>query len=272
MKNQPKIILTNDDGIFSPGLRVLYEAVKDLGEIYIVAPSEPKSAVGLGITLHKPIRVHEVTLWGKARGFAINGTPSDSIHVAREVVVRDKIDLVLSGINIGDNTSMQTILSSGTLGAAAEASLMGIKSIAFSANVQSGEEFYNEKYSSIIKKVIRIMVSHILENGFPKGVDVISVNFPNEIKSGVYVVPAARLRWWEKLEERKDPRGAPYYWLYGEPTEPEPDTDVYVVHVLKGIALTPLVLDMSASSGKAYSQLNSIAKIIQMKLEEKTIE
>jgi len=271
MRSKPKIILTNDDGIFSPGLRVLYEAVKDLGEIYIVAPSEPKSAVGLGITLHKPIRVNEVTLWGKTRGFAINGTPSDSIHVAREVVVKDSIDLVLSGVNIGDNTSMQTILSSGTLGAASEASLMGIKSIAFSANVQSGEEFYKEEYSSIIKKTIRVIVSYVLEQGFPKGVDVISVNFPDEIKSGAYVVPAARLRWWEKLEERKDPRGVPYYWLYGEPTEPEPDTDVYVVHVLKGIALTPLVLDMSASSGKAYSQLNTIAKIVQKALEESTI-
>ena len=261
-----KIVVTNDDGIYSPGLHLLYDAVKDLGEAYIVAPTEPKSAVGLGLTLHKPIRVEKIIVDG-IEAYGINGTPSDAVHVAREVVVKN-VDLLVSGVNIGDNTSMQNILASGTVGAAAEAALMGIPAIAFSADVRDAEEFHREGYRRLLVKAIKTIVSIIIEKGFPKDIDVISVNFPREYHGVVRVVPAARLRWNERLEERIDPRGKPYYWLYGEPVNPEPNTDVYVVHVEKGIAITPLVLDLSAKNHKPYQELNTIAEILARKLVE----
>lgn len=256
-----KIVVTNDDGVYSPGLHLLYEAVKELGEVFIVAPVEPKSAVGLGLTLHKPIRIDEIIING-VKAYGINGTPSDAVHVAREVVVGD-IDLLVSGVNIGDNTSMQNILASGTVGAAAEAALMGIPAIAFSADVSGPEQFLDKNYRKLLLKTIEFIVRYMLEKGFPENVDVISVNFPRKFRGIVRVVPPARLRWWEKLEERIDPRGKPYYWLYGEPVSPEPGTDVYVVHVEKGIAITPLYLDLGARSPDTYKGLIELARSLE---------
>ncbi len=260
-----KIVVTNDDGIFSPGLRILYEAVKDLGEVYVVAPIFPKSAVGLGLTLHKPIRIEEHFIGGM-KIYGINGTPSDAVHVAREVVVK-QIDLLVSGVNIGDNTSMQTILASGTVGAAAEAALMGIPAIAFSADVSEAKEMEEESYREFLIAGIKNVVEYILKNGFPQNTDVINVNFPRSFSGVVRVVPAARIRWLEKLERRKDPRGMEYYWLYGTPAEPEENTDVYVIKKERGIAITPLVLDMSASTGKAYSELSYMADYLKKSIE-----
>ncbi len=264
----PKIVVTNDDGIFSPGLRILYEAVRDLGEVYIVSPIFPKSAVGLGLTLHKPIRIEEHSMGG-TRIYGINGTPSDAVHVAREVVVKE-IDLLVSGINIGDNTSMQTILASGTVGAAAEAALMGIPAIAFSADVSEAKEMEREGYREFLIEGVKNVVKYVLEKGFPQNTDVINVNFPKEFSGVVRVVPAARIRWLEKLEKRVDPRGMEYYWLYGTPAEPEENTDVYVIKKEKGIAITPLVLDMSATTGKAYSELSYMADYLRKNLGERS--
>jgi 5'-nucleotidase len=132
-----KIIVTNDDGIHSPGIYVLAEAVNVFGNAYIVAPEKPKSATGLGMTLHKPLRVKRVP--GRKNTFSISGTPSDVIHIATNIIT-GPVDLVVSGVNIGYNTSIQVILSSGTIGAAAQAALMGIPAVAFSMAVNDGEE------------------------------------------------------------------------------------------------------------------------------------
>ena len=179
--------------------------------------------------------------------FAVNGTPSDIIHLALHVIAK-KVDLVVSGVNIGDNTSVQVILSSGTVGAAAQAALEGIPAIAFSAAVESAEELEtNFELQELIKRTIRVFVKEIIKHGFPKGVDVINVNFPAEVRKGieVKVARAAKLRFTEYVEKRVDPRGREYYWLYGHPKEPEPETDVYVVLVEKNIAVTPLRLDLN---------------------------
>ncbi len=249
MTCSPTIIVTNDDGIYSEGLIILCEAVRDLGKTIVVAPETPKSASGLGLTLHKPIRLQKMR-FGGVEMYSINGTPSDVVHVALNILC-DKADLVVSGVNLGDNTSVQTILSSGTIGAAAQAALLGIPAAAFSAmTVDTGSLTSDKQSLELMKRVIRIVSKHLLEKGLPEGVDLVSVNFPERITRNtvVKIVPPARLRFREAVEKRVDPHGREYYWLYGEPVEPEEGTDVYVVLKEKNIALTPLTLNLSPPS------------------------
>ncbi len=260
MTGNYKIIVTNDDGIYSSGLRLLYEAVKQIGEAKVLAPETPKSSSGLGLTLHKPLRIMKLHVWGGEEVYAINGTPSDIIQVAIHEVA-GKPDLVVSGVNIGDNTSLQVILSSGTIGAAAQAALMGIPSIAFSADVKTPEDFERPGYWKPLKKIIKAISRKVLEEGLPEGIDLISVNFPHDItrKTEVKIVPPARLRFTEIIEKRVDPQGRPYYWVYGEPTKPEEGTDAYVVLVEKNIAITPLALQMTPCEENAYTKITPIA-------------
>lgn len=236
-----KILVTNDDGLYSPGLEILYKAVRELGEVYIVVPETPKSASGLGITLHKPLRVNRVKFLD-TYAFLLNGTPSDVIYMALKVLA-GPIDLVVSGVNIGDNTSIQVILSSGTVGAAAQASLEGIPAIAFSAAVKDGSAFATDnELAYTMETCIRALVKEVLEKGLPRGVDLLNVNFPDVPSKRFKLARPARVRFINIIEERKDPRGGTYYWLYGEPMEPEKGTDVYTVLIEKGIAVTPISL------------------------------
>ncbi len=260
VEEQRWIIVTNDDGVYSPGLRLLYEAVKPLGKAIALAPETPKSSSGLGITLHKPLRITRMNLWG-FEIHAINGTPSDIIHVAVNELVRSP-SLVVSGVNIGDNTSLQVILSSGTVGAALQASLLGIPSIAFSADVEGPERLAEDRdYAERIILVARAIAKKVLDEGLPRGVDLLNVNFPSRLTSEtrVKITPPARLRYMEYVEKREDPRGAPYYWLYGKPFPAERDTDVYVVHEEKNICITPIALNMSPRGTIPHEELAPLA-------------
>ena len=256
-----KIVVVNDDGVHSPGLWVLYEAVRGLGEVFIVTPLEPRSAIGLGLTLHKPIRVEEIVING-VKVYGINGTPSDAIHIARDVVVGN-FDLLVSGVNIGANISMQEILASGTLGAAFEAAFTGIPAIAFSADVSDPKYFLNRNYRKLLINSIKSITKYLVDHGFPENVDVINVNFPKEFRGIIRITRPARIRWKQCLEKRIDPRGKSYYWLYGEYIEPEPDTDAYVVLVEKGISITPLCLDLSVRSLDTYKGLERLARYLE---------
>ncbi|RLE71569.1 MAG: 5'/3'-nucleotidase SurE [Thermoprotei archaeon] len=236
-----RILVTNDDGLYSSGLEILYKAVRELGEVYVVVPETPKSASGLGITLHKPLRVSRVKFLD-TYAFLLNGTPSDVIYMALKVLA-GPIDLVVSGVNIGDNTSIQVILSSGTVGAAAQASLEGIPAIALSAAVKDGSTLAtNDRLAYTMETCIRALVKEVLEKRLPKGVDLLNVNFPDTPTKRFKLARPARVRFINIIEERKDPRGGTYYWLYGEPVEPEEGTDVYTVLVEKEIAVTPISL------------------------------
>ncbi len=128
------------------------------------------------------------------------------VHMAINVI-SGPVDLVLSGVNVGDNTSMQVILSSGTIGAAAQAALLGIPAVAFSMAVSDDADIVN--YEDQIVPIARAVARHVLTHPFPRGLDVISVNFPAEISrdTGVVLAPAARQRWRELVEERVDPLG-----------------------------------------------------------------
>lgn len=235
-----KILVTNDDGPFSPGLSVLREALRGLGEVFTVVPETPKSATGLGLTLHKPVRVNKLGLEGE-HIYLVSGTPSDVIYIAMNVVT-GKPDLVFSGVNIGDNLSIQVILSSGTLGAVLQASIEGVPGVAFSAAVDSPEELEEPEYRSFVLRATRAIASAVVERGLPPGVDVLNVNFPPVITSEVVVVRPARRRFSAAVVKRRDPQGRPYYWLYGHPVEAEEGSDAHAVLEEGKIAVTPISL------------------------------
>lgn len=253
------ILITNDDGIYSPGLKMLFEAVHSLGNPIIIAPETPKSSSGLGITLHKPLRLEEVIVNG-LHMWSTNGTPSDIIYLAQKIA--NKIDIAVSGVNIGDNTSIQVILSSGTIGAAAQAALIGVPAIAFSAAVSTASEL--EAISKPIESVAKAIIGYVASKGMPRGVDVLSINFPKSFSDSTVakVAEAARFRYEQYLDERVDPRGGKYYWLYGEQRNPRPGTDVYVVNVERNIAVTPLYLDLNANKCNEHDDLHGLVNII----------
>jgi 5'-nucleotidase len=258
-----KILVTNDDGVYSSGLRMLYDYVKDLGEVYVVAPETPKSASGLGITLHKPLRISTMDLCG-FKVYATSGTPSDTIYLAA-LEIMDRVDLVLSGINVGDNSSLQVILSSGTLGAAFQAALLGVPAIAYSVDVNSEDELVgNEDLDVVLRVVVRESAKFVIERGMPRGVDVLSFNFPRSVRRGIEVrlVRASKLKFSEQIDTRVDPRGGKYYWLFGSLIEPEVDTDTYVVHREGNIALTPLTLNMNILGPKPNADLEAINELV----------
>ncbi len=264
-----KILVTNDDGVHSPGLRILYNAVKDLGKVYVVAPETPKSASGLGITLHKPIRLERYRLWEDVEVFTTNGTPSDIVYLALNGIASD-FDLAVSGVNIGDNTSIQVILSSGTVGAAAQAALVGIKAIAFSAAVDEPDQLVGD-YAVRIQEVSRLIAEWVLSKGLPEGVDILNVNYPPPDKwSGrVEIATPARLRYLKRVAINYDPRGRRYYWLYGKSIEPEEGTDVYSLFIKGAITLTPLSLNLSPEGSvykKAVEDLLELAESIYAKV------
>jgi len=245
LPGRPKILVTNDDGIYSLGLKILYDAVSPLGETIVFAPETPKSASGLGITLHKPLRIMQVEYWG-IRIYVTNGTPSDIIYLALNEI-SSRLDLVVSGINIGDNTSVQVILSSGTVGAAAQAALMGVPAVAFSAAVEDNFDFEDEAYMAALREVSRAISRFVLENGLPRGVDVLNVNYPREITENtrIKVARVAPIKYLQRVNVNYDPRGNKYFWLYGMHAEPEPGTDVYSVHIEKAITISPLRFDLN---------------------------
>lgn len=210
---EPLILVTNDDGITSPGIKALIECASQLGRPYVVAPDSPQSGQGHAITLTKPIRLKEVNIFPGITAYECSGTPADCVKLAKNVLLKGQtIDLCVSGINHGSNASIN-IIYSGTMSAAMEASIEGIKSIGFS----NMEYSYRANLDASKYYAMKIMAA-ALEGGFGD-CNLLNVNFPslplNEIK-GVKVCRQGKGNWKENFLENKDPRDQPYYWLAGE--------------------------------------------------------
>ncbi len=248
-----RILITNDDGVASPGLLAVYEAVKSLGDAVIVAPATQQSAVGRSMTLFEPLRTEVITLPGTV-AYAVNGTPTDSVVIGMYVVMADKRpDLVISGINIGENLSAEAATTSGTIGAALEAANQGVPAIAVSMHVlDEADKFATAARGrdyAIAQSVIRKLAGYVLEHGMPEGVDVLNVNVPASASQAtpVVVTRLARRMYNTLVHHRKDPRGKSYYWVDGTVIEDAPPgTDLYTVHQLGQISITPMSLDMTA--------------------------
>ncbi|MDJ0273366.1 MAG: 5'/3'-nucleotidase SurE [Candidatus Caldarchaeum sp.] len=247
-----KILLTNDDGVLKTGLWALYDVLKDLGEVTVVAPESMRSAVGMSITLHKPLRLRKIRVGGKV-AYSCSGTPSDCVIIAVRQVYRGKgPDLVVSGINEGNNVSLQSVYGSGTIGAVIRASLMGYPAAAFSLALPEDRIPSAEWMKTMMAKAAakaKPVISYLLKHGLPQGVDYLNINFPHELTDSTpYVITkTARNRYREMVEERIDPRGKPYYWLKGElRSDLEPGTDAYAVFMEKAISITLMKTDTSA--------------------------
>lgn len=213
MDNRPLILVTNDDGMFAPGLKALVEVAKTLGEVVVVAPDSPQSGQGHAVTLSEPLRLNPVNVFDVIPAYECSGTPVDCVKLAKHVVLQDrKIDLCVSGINHGSNASVN-ILYSGTLSAAMEAAIEGINSIGFSLL-----DFSFDADFSAAKVYAREIMQYVLKDGMQEG-HLFNVNIPklglDEIK-GVKVCRQTNGRWIENFKVGEDPRGEEYYWLTGE--------------------------------------------------------
>jgi 5'-nucleotidase len=232
-------LISNDDGINAQGLQSLALAVESLGEVYVVAPHRERSTAGHSLTLHKPLRVFE---HGNRR-FSTSGSPADCVYLGTREILKQKPDLVLSGINHGANLGTD-VHYSGTVAAAREAAVMDIRSIAFSL-VDFGSGYTDESFRNaavFAKKVVEISRDFI----FPKN-SFLNVNIPNINPADVKGVRLARqgLRFYSgDVVKRQDPRGRDYYWIGGSYKGFEP-SDVSDCHVVQEgwISLTPISLD-----------------------------
>lgn len=210
---KPRILVTNDDGINAPGIKALVEIAKLHGNPIVVAPDSPQSGQGHAITIVEPLWLKQVDVFDGIDAYECSGTPADCVKLAKSVLLKDeKIDLCVSGINHGSNASIN-ILYSGTMSAAMEASLEGIKSIGFSLLDYSFEADFTaaQHFGS---KIIANMLKY---NGQKN--TLLNVNIPklkrDEIQ-GIKVCIQGSGVWSESYQESEDPRGQKYYWLTGK--------------------------------------------------------
>ncbi len=232
-----RILVTNDDSIFSPGIKALGLAMAGLGEVYVVAPDVDQSAVGHGITVRRPLRFKHTASagFGEIPAYRVDGTPADCVVLGVHLLGRP--DLVVSGINLGVNLGLD-LTHSGTVAAALEAASMGIPAIAFSLDASEELDF-----SWARAWAVRIART-VLERGLPPGV-LLNVNFPAGRPRGLLLTRLSTHRFQDQVVERLDPEGRPYYWLTGTPVgEEEEGTDLWAVR--RGyVSLTPVGLDLT---------------------------
>ena len=237
-----KILLTNDDGIYAEGIKMLYLALSDLGEITVVAPDTERSAVGHAITLSDPLRVKNVNRGGKFFGYAITGTPADCVKIAIRAILKDRPDIVVSGINLGPNVGY-SVLYSGTVSGATEGAILGIPSIAISLGTFENPDY---RYAAeFAKKMVRLVVEN---KGLPQGT-LLNINIPavaqDQIK-GVRIVKQSKRAIEERFDKREDPRKRTYYWLTGEVIESDGQDDADIETLRQNyISITPIHCDMT---------------------------
>lgn len=221
------IFITNDDGL-SEGSEILMRAAKKIDRCYAILPSKQKSASAKGMTLHKALRIMKKreNLW------EINGTPADAVSFAIFSKEFEKPSLILSGINIGLNTSLHSFYSSGTIGACIEAALHNIPSIAFS--IERCEKI--KEAEKVEKKVVELIEE--MKEKIKPGI-IANINLPNEIEnSEVVFCKPSEISYQITIEKRMDPLGKPYYWHYGKESIKEKGTDHYEVKVKRNIAVS----------------------------------
>jgi 5'-nucleotidase len=240
---RPTILVTNDDGITAPGIRALVEAMRELGEVVVVAPDSPQSGMGHAITLNNPLRLDKVEVHGETLGYQCSGTPVDCVKLAVNTILHRKPDLCVSGINHGSNSSINVIYS-GTMSAAMEGAIEGIPSIGFSLN--------NFKLNADLNAsghIAKIVAQQILQFGMPAN-SLLNVNIPDltldKIK-GIKICRQAMAKWEEEFNERLDPHNRPYYWLTGKFINPDKGQDTDEWALANGyVSIVPVEFDFTA--------------------------
>jgi 5'-nucleotidase len=235
------ILLTNDDGIFAPGLAAMERALRDFAEVAVVAPSTEQSGVGHAITFLTPLTAKEVFDGDRRRGWAVDGSPADAVKLGISEFCPRRPDLVVSGINAGLNAGIN-VLYSGTVAAAIEGAFFGITSIAVSLEWNEHAEY--DRAAVIGASVIR----HLLERR-PAAGSLFNVNIPTRALTTtpeLRVVPMSVARYGESFERRVDPRGRSYWWATNEPPPPPSPMESDVTALAAGhVTLTPLAYDLT---------------------------
>jgi 5'-nucleotidase len=231
----PRILVTNDDGIYSEGIRKLADALKRVGEVFIVAPDREQSAASHALTLNRPLRLIRI----ETDEWIVDGTPSDCVNLAVLSILKERRpDIVVSGINFGPNLG-DDVTYSGTISAAFEGALLNVPSIAFSATV--GEHFSFDPCAQFGARLVR----HVLDGNRRPDI-VLNVNFPVARFAGVRITRLGKRIYGEGVIEREDPRGKKYYWIGGEPPVWHPGEGTDFAAVESGfISITPLHLDLT---------------------------
>ncbi|MEM6454538.1 MAG: 5'/3'-nucleotidase SurE [Acidobacteriota bacterium] len=256
-----RILVTNDDGIFSEGIHALADAAAAIGsDVTVVAPDREQSATSHSLTLHRPLRVRKV----RPGWYSVDGTPTDCVNMALNGLLKDaRPDLVVSGINLGPNLG-DDVTYSGTVSATFEANLYGIPAVAFSLDVDRDVSF--TRAGLIAQRVIAQFIDTLLDAEPPARDDegrahrdlLLNVNLPPGVPKGFRFTTLSRRYYQQNVVEKRDPRGRRYYWIAGTPAWDAPEgTDQHAV--LEGyVSLTPLHLDLTDHGGKArYAPLRT---------------
>src|SRR5574343_10460 len=250
---KPLILITNDDSIVAPGIRALIEVMKELGEVVVVAPDSPQSAMGHAITINNTLKLEKVHLDKEiTQEYSCSGTPVDCVKIAVNEILKRKPDLCVSGINHGSNSSINVIYS-GTMSAAVEAGIEGIPAIGFSLLDYSWEADFEP-----IKSHVKQIAHNVLEKGLTNGV-VLNVNFPKLVKEeikDIKICRQAKAMWHEEFDKRTNPQGKEYYWLTGKFVNQDKGTDTDEWALENGyISIVPVQFDLTAHH--AIQQLNA---------------
>src|SRR6187455_55424 len=238
----PRILVTNDDGVHSPGIRLLAETLAPFGDVTVVAPIQEASAIGHALTLRRPLRIDTIG----PNVFAVDGTPTDCVNLAITHVLKGKPDLIVSGINKGWNLG-DDVTYSGTVSGALEGALLGIPSIAVSTQRVRDECEFGPSASAAA-----LAAAAVLERGLPK-FTLLNINVPMGRNKGFRVTVQARRNHVTVVSERMDPRHRAYYWIEeGENHWEFQDHSDYQAVSDGYVSITPLQPDMTAHDAFAY--------------------
>jgi len=235
------ILVSNDDGIDAPGISALVRELKKVAAVSVVAPDKQQSAVGHAITMNYPLRAVPFRKNDEFFGYAVEGTPADAVKLGVKFLVREKIDLLISGINQGSNTAIN-ILYSGTVSAATEGMILGIPSMAVSLTTHEEADFgYASRFAARLAQLVA-------RHGLPEG-SLLNVNIPavpeQEIR-GVRITRQGTSKWDDTFDVRRDPANREYFWLTGHMnvTDTSVDTDTIAIRD-RCVSITPIRYDLT---------------------------
>lgn len=243
MKEKPRILIANDDGFQAKGLKKLTDLMRQIGDVMVVSTDKPMSAQSHSMTIREPLRVNLLEKDTDYVKYVCNGTPVDCVKIGYQYFMKEKPDLVVSGINHGSNASTNVVYS-GTMAAVVEACMDGIPAIGFSLDCYDADANFDH-----LDKYIIDFTKKVLKDGLPNGI-CLNVNFPafsDEGIKGVKVGHQANARWSEQYERRVDPFGHDYFWLTGEFIEQDQDEDTDVKALKNSyISIVPIQYDWTA--------------------------
>ncbi|MEM0123724.1 MAG: 5'/3'-nucleotidase SurE [Conexivisphaerales archaeon] len=244
------ILISNDDGPASPGLKSLIKALSKIDEVTFFIPEGPRSGSSMSLTFHKPLRVREIEV-ENIKGHIVSGSPADAVLLAN-IMLDKKPSVVATGINLGDNSGLQDIYTSGTVAGAVQGALLGYPAVAFSKMTSDENILFPWTESTEFQEAANTaakIIKFVLDRGLPSNVHLLNVNFPVEVTqlTKASINRASFAKYKHYIDRRLDPRGREYLWLWGNRTGSYPEgTDTHALYDANEISITPMTIDMSS--------------------------